>query len=237
MATVTLPVVPSGISSTVAGYPQLRNQAGYVYFEGWAGAGSQATPYEFGLQYYPLNPNCNNQPKKVDCGNNYAVYARGPKLWWNPAGGIRISAGDTIQLTMSAYQYTQPKTAKWPAVAGCNNVKACLVVSAHDLTTGKVYQQAFNAQGWHGNSMTFARMTTIAQDMYAPYAGNIFNDGAVFGPIQWSNAALGQETTNGIRTLPWSGGGVQSWPADGTRIIVTNLSGEVGETDKINLHP
>ena len=35
---------------------------------------------------------------------------------------------------------------------------------------------------------------------------------------------------------PWSGGGVQSWPNNNTKIIVTASQGEMAETDTIDLH-
>jgi hypothetical protein len=222
-AIAQLPATESDVSPEVPG--ELKNQAGYIYLEGWAGPGS--TNVEFGFQY--------NQET-----NNYTLYSRGPGFYWNPGGadkGIRFKAGDRVRLTMSAYPIGHLRDPHWPAVAGCADKKACLVVRMEDLTTGTVIEHAFEVAGWHGNRQIFARMTSIAQGATPPLLGNIFDDGAIFGPIRWTRAQLSEMSASGVQASDWAGGGDQDWPDDSSRVIVANRSGQASETDILDLHP
>jgi hypothetical protein len=84
----------------------------------------------------------------------------------------------------------------------------------------------------------FARMTTIAQKAAAGNPGNIFDDGAIFGPITWSNGVLAKAESGVIKASTWRTGGTQSWPSDPSRIqVIPGSNGLAGETDIIDLYP
>jgi len=224
-ATVTLPVTESDLAEKIPNEHQLKKQVGYIYLEGWAKPG--ATNYEFGLEYN-------------EDANNYTLYSHGPGKWWNPAGadkGIRFTAGDKMRLSMYAYPPGSAANSQWPQGQGCDNHDACLVVRAQDLTTRKVIVQGFNAPGWSGNRLIFARMTSIAQEAVGHQPGDIFNDGAIFGPVHWSDAELARLSGGKVHAAPWAGGRQQDWPDDPTRVIVYNRDGQLSETDILDLHP
>jgi hypothetical protein len=227
-AKVTLPSAPSDVPP--ARRPQLTSQAGYLYLEAWNGYGEQAQSFEVGLVYHD--------------GDKYGtnVYS----LYWSvgrgvQTGGLYVPAGHQVRLAMYAYPAGHARDPDWPVpVPGCATVKACLILRAQDLTTRRViFDRAVRADGWQGNHMMFARVTSIAQtpgpgkDM----DGNVFKDGAVFGPIHWWDAELATLTPDQIKAAPWSTGGGQDWSADPTRIRVSGRQGLHAESDTIYLHP
>lgn len=227
-AKVTLPSAASDVPP--ARLPQITSQAGYLYLEAWNGYGDGAQPFEVGLVYHD--------------GDRYGtnVYS----LYWSvgsgvQTGGIYVPAGHQVRLAMYAYPAGHAGNQDWPVPAGgCATVGACLIVRAQDLTTRRViFDRAFRADGWHGNHMMFARVTSIAQTAGTgkDMDGNVFKDGAVFGPIHWWDAELATLTPNQIKTSPWPTGGVQGWPDDPTRIRVTGRQGLHAESDTIYLHP
>ena len=224
-AIVSLPKTPSDVALHVADQGDIRKQAAYVYLEGWVGGDAKSTNYEFGFQYN-------------EGTNDYTLYSHGPGYYWNPTGhdkGFRFRAGHRVRISMYAYPRGHADS-RWPAVPGCKNDQRCLVVRAQDLSSGKIIEQAFDAAGWVGNSLIFARMTTIAQDANPSRQTDIFNDGAIFGPIRWSEARLGKLVPGGVHASDWSSGGEQSFPDDSSRVIVTNQTGETAETDTLDLH-
>lgn len=228
VVTVALPSVQSDVPPTLPVLPgskekQGKAQAGYAYLEAWDSKGGS---YEFGLQYN-------------EAANNYSIYSRGT----NSAGkyyctyDALVSAGRNIKLSVYAYPHGHSGTPQCGQVSPCKNGKPCLVEEETDLSTRKAFEVAFSEPDWNGNTLTFARVTSIAQNTDAADPGNIFNDGAIFGPIKWSAAELATVTDNVNHTKPWTKGGEQSWPDDPTRIIVLKPSGLTGETDVIYLRP
>jgi hypothetical protein len=81
------------------------------------------------------------------------------------------------------------------------------------------------------NCCFWARMTAIAQTNT-----NVFNDGSAFSGIAKSNSELGTGSGMPLSYAPWANGGVQDWPNDKTRILLSNYS-VTGETDEVDLHP
>lgn len=227
-AVVRLPKAQSDVPLHPYGLPGLQKQASDIYFSVWSGTGDKAAQWEFGLEYEQQ-------------ANDYAVYARGPGIgtWWNPTGadkGIRLDAGDTVRLTVSANPAGYKVGPGWPTVTGCAKGKDCLVYQIQDTRLGKARDYVFSTQGIKGNKLTFARMTTIAQTMAPKHEGNVFNDGADFGPVAWSAARLAKITRSGVTAEDWVGG-TQNWPDDPTRVLVTGREGLTAETDTLYLIP
>jgi hypothetical protein len=74
--------------------------------------------------------------------------------------------------------------------------------------------------------------------MTAGSPGDIFDDGADFGPITWSSPQLTRAA--GTQPITWAEAGhTQSWPDDSTRVIITHRAKPAGasEADEIYLHP
>jgi hypothetical protein len=228
-AVVKLPAQQSDVPLTMPGdRPELASQAGYAYLEAWTGTGGSRASYEFGLVYH-------------EDSNNFSLYSRGSgeagSYYWT--NGIFFKAGDRVRLALYGYPSGHTGGTEWPAPAACTGGKLCLIGLAQDLTSHRTSVEGFKGFGWRGDKAILARMTTIAQTMRPPHAGNVFDDGAIFGLITWSEAKLAGISAKGITPSAWSGH-AQSWPNDRTRVIVTNPSGRsglTGEMDALYLHP
>ena len=189
-----------------------NRDTGYIYMEGWPGAGSSNS--EVGLIYAAKS-------------NTYTFY------YSTPATGMKVSnvhfqAGVTVVAYLNGMSNN---------VGGCSKLKPpCLDGGVAQVGTNEpAGYVVISNPGWTYGCCIFARMTTIAQK-----PKDVFNDGSEFGPVQWSRWQLGRCTEGGSACgptyYPWSGGGVQSWPNNNTKIIVTGRQGEMAETDTIDLH-
>ena len=179
--------------------------------EGWPGA--KTSNSEGGLQYSKAN-------------NWYTLYAKtaGSSAYHFAMGSF--PAGHSIEINLIALSAVVP--------GGMCTTLPCLEITGSLLEnnckpSGHYICNTFlteAASGWAGNCCIFGRVVSIAQNY------NAFSDLSVFGPVSTSYANMCQQLST---CMTWSGGGVQNWPNDSTRIIVTNYSSS-GQTDKINLH-
>jgi hypothetical protein len=202
---------------TKAGQNLPSGDTGYIYTEGWPGAGSNNS--EVGLFY---------QVKS----NNFAVYYSVPGN--SKPTGRTFPDGSLMGIDI----WFQGNTAASCSTTTIHAEPPCIAVLVGAYGTPRAYYNFLHDAHWNFQCCIFARMTTIAQ----PPGQQNFSDGAEFKGIKWSDGFLAKCTTvrssscRGGSGFPWSGGGFQCWPSDKTKIIVTGLDGEVGETDTIYLH-
>jgi hypothetical protein len=209
-ASVVLPVV----TTMPTGSPPHDGDTGAAFIESWPGVGSAGSAV--GLLY--------NASQRW-----YTFYMRSSsgQSYTSP---LHYRAGDTVTIYADAWD-------AFPYYPGtlCTKIP-CIDGAVKDITPGCVASGSYvceseyliNDAGYTAhNCCVFARTTKIQQS-----PANIFNDGARFGALKWSNAQL---CRIGSACAAWVSAGAQDWPNDTSRVEVSGQSA-TGETDTILLH-
>jgi hypothetical protein len=192
----------------------------YIYMGGWGDLAGDGA-FDAGLQYSPTF-------------HNWALFEKGCGYGQTgPTNGDRFASNETISLSFAVVN---------SGTAGYVN----LIVTATGLDAGNAGNNyTGNGQiitenvtllvstasyGWSagtGNENTLKRMTSIAQSTQN------FADGSSINGVDWTNAVLGQSSSDAVA---WSGGGSQSYP-NTPGIVTVDYVNAANETDNINLVP